>query len=78
MIGFVMIFAAEEAGAVLILAVKLLSIKKKKKKQNKTKTVWKMELLPRDVLCQLRKGCLKSLRSSVEAWLVLRLPYVEG
>lgn len=32
MIGFVMIFAAEEAGAVLILAVKLLSIKKKKKK----------------------------------------------
>jgi len=33
-IGFVMIFAAEEAGAVLILAVKLLSIKKKKKKQN--------------------------------------------
>lgn len=77
MIGFVMIFAPEEAGAVLILAVKLLSIKKKKKK-NKTKTVWKMELLPRDVLCQLRKGCLKSLRSSVEAWLVLRLPYVEG
>lgn len=31
-IGFVMIFAPEEAGAVLILAVKLLSIKKKKKK----------------------------------------------
>lgn len=36
-IGFMMIFAPEEAGAVLILAVKLLSIKKKKKNKTKPK-----------------------------------------